>query len=261
MKFPVLLALVAAAVCTACSSSGTTPATLKSCNSFVLTGHPAYPPVAWAAGTTLQGGGIEVVRRLARDSGVTVRVVDEGSWDDAQLAVRDGRADAIVGIYKTPQRQVYFNYLQPALAPDPSAVVIRTGETFPYKSWKSLIGKKGAVGAGESYGAKFDAFLKAKLTTITVANLNDVYRDVIQSKADYGLSGYYAALTGAPKGISFATTDFVTEGLYLAFGKQSRCGTALSSSFSSDIARMVANGSINRIFAAALVKYEKTHPH
>jgi ABC-type amino acid transport substrate-binding protein len=241
-------------------SSGTTTPAAAGCTSFVLTGHPAYPPVAWAKGGSLQGGGIDVVRRIAGANGIAVRVVNEGSWDDAQLAVREGRADAIVGIYETPAREVYFDYVHPALAPDPSSVLIRDGEKFNYAGWKSLIGLRGVVGAGESYGPKFDAFLESKLTTYRVATLADVYKELAEGHADYGLSGYYAALTTAPKSIAIAAPDFVTEGLYLAFGKQARCESAFAPKFSSGIAAMVANGSIQRIFAAELKRYEKTHP-
>lgn len=231
------------------------------CSSFVLTGHPSYPPVAWKSGNTLTGGGIEVVQRLARASGVRMSVLAQPTWDDAQKAVQDGRADAIVGIYKTKQRLQYYNYLSPPLAPDPSAVVIRAGETFVYKNWNSLIGKRGVVGAGESYGTKFDDFRAAKLTTYSVPTLADVFAQVLAQKAQYGLSGYYTAVTSAPAGIAFASQDFVTEGLYLAFGKQSACGAALASSFSSGIKTMKADGTIDRIFARELKRYEKTHPH
>ena len=75
-------------------------------------------------GCSLQGGGIDVIQRIARANGIAVRVVNEGSWDNAQLAVREGRADAIVGIYETPARKVYFDYVNPPLAPDPSSVLI-----------------------------------------------------------------------------------------------------------------------------------------
>ena len=265
MKLPIVLALAASLAGTAaCSSSATTttqPVPSAACTSFVLTGHPSYPPVAWKSGNTLTGGGIDVVGLLANASGVTMHVLAQPTWEDAQLAVRDGRADAIVGIYKTPQREAYFDYLSPALAPDPSAVVIRSGEPFAYKDWNSLIGKRGAVGSGESYGAKFDAFLAAKLTTYRVPTLADVFSQVLASKADYGLSGYYTAVTSAPTGIVFATKDFVTEGLYLAFGKQSHCGVVLSSAFSAGIAQMKATGTIDRIFARELKRYERTHPH
>jgi polar amino acid transport system substrate-binding protein len=265
---PRLLLAVAASLSFAsgCSSSTvTTPVTpagpAASCTSIVLTGHPSYPPVAWADGATLEGGGIDVIRRVARDNGIGIRVVNEGSWDGAQLAVRSGKADAVVGIYRTQERLAYFHYVSPALAPDPSSVLIRTGESFAYKNWSSLIGKRGVVGAGESYGSKFDAFLLAKLTTYRVNTLNDIYRQLVAGKADYGLSGYYAAATSAPKTIAIAAPDFVTEGLFLAFQKGSVCSAKLSPAFSKEIARLSANGTIKAIFAAELIAYEKSHPH
>ncbi len=266
MKESIALVFAAALACSAtgCSSTATTvpmPTSAPAvCTSFVLTGHPSYPPVAWKSGGTLTGGGIDVVARLASANGVRMHVLAQDTWEDAQLAVREDRADAIVGIYKTKEREAYFHYLSPPLAPDPSAVVIRTGESFTYKDWDSLIGKRGVLGAGESYGSAFDAFLATKLTTYRVATLADVFSQVLASKADYGLSGYYAAVTSAPPGIAFASKNFVTEGLYLAFGKQSRCGAALASAFSAGIAQMRADGTIDRIFARELKRYERTHP-
>ncbi|HZY99835.1 MAG TPA: transporter substrate-binding domain-containing protein [Candidatus Baltobacteraceae bacterium] len=262
MKFSTAFVLSAALAFSAagCSSPSTAAPKPASCSSFVLTGHPSYPPVAWKSAKTLTGGGIEVVRRLARASGVKMTVLAQPTWGDAQQAVRDGRADAIVGIYKTKEREQYYTYLDPALAPDPSAVVIRAGKTFVYKNWNSLIGKRGVAGAGESYGSTFDAFMAAKLTTYRVPTLADVFAQVLAQKAGYGLSGYYTAITSAPAGIAFASQDFVTEGLYLAFGKQSTCGVALESAFSSGIARMKSDGTIDSIFARELERYEKTHP-
>ncbi|MBV8490820.1 MAG: transporter substrate-binding domain-containing protein [Candidatus Eremiobacteraeota bacterium] len=266
MKLPRVLILSIALACSgaSCSSSATSssvPVATSDCTSFVLTGHPDYPPVAWRSDGSLAGGGVIVAERLARASKVRMVLLAEPTWEDAQAAVRAGRADFIVGIYKTTARLAYFDYLDPALAPDPSAVVIRSGETFPYKNWNSLIGKRGAVGAGESYGSKFDAFRAAKLTTYDVPTLADVFAQVLAGKADYGLSGYYTAVTSAPKGIAYASKNFVTEGLYLAYGKQSRCGAALAKAFSSGIAQMKAAGTIDRIFARELQIYEATHPH
>lgn len=262
--FIVANALVfAGAACASTTPSATVPPPkpVAACSSIVLTGHPAYPPVAWADGATLEGGGIQVIRRVARDNGVTVRVVNEGTWDDAQLAVRDGSADAIVGLYRTQARLAYFSYVSPALAPDPSSVLIKRGTSFSYTGWDSLIGKVGVVGVGESYGTKFDAFLKNKLTTYRVKTLQDVYQALLDGKADYGLSGYYAAVTTAPKTIAIAAPDFVTEGLYLAFAKDSLCARTLTPAFSRGIAALAADGTIKRIFAKALKEYERTHPH
>lgn len=229
------------------------------CAQLVLTAHPTYPPFAWATNGTLQGAGITIVERLAKDAGIPVKIVDKGSWDAAQQAVKSGKADAIVGLYRTQARLPYFDYVDPAIAPDPSAVVVRDGEHFVYKGWNSLIGKRGAVSTGEQYGHAFDAFMDGHLTITRVAGFDGVYRALIEKRVDYGLVGYYAAITGAPKTIRIAEENFVTDGLYLAFGKHSPCAARLSPLFSTDIKRLSADGTIKRIFAQAIARYDAEH--
>lgn len=226
----------------------------RACSRMVLTAHTAYPPVSWAHKGTLEGAGIAVVRRLAASNGVRLSVINEGSWDAAQTAVKSGKADAIVGLYLTRPRLQYFNYVQPAIAQDPSAVVVRRGETFMYRGWNSLIGKRGAVSEGEQYGRTFDTFMDSKLTTQRVRGFEGVYNALLQRRADYGLVGYYSALTGAPQSIKIAEPNFVTEGLYIAFGKSSRCNTLIPA-FSSGVRRMASGGVTRKLFANALQTY------
>jgi polar amino acid transport system substrate-binding protein len=250
-----LTALLGAAVFTLSSVAPALAALPAPCTKLVLTAHPTYPPVAWASGSTLRGGGIDVVRRLAKDAGVPIVVVNEGSWEAAQAAVKSGKADAIVGLYLTHARLPFFNYVQPAIAPDPSAVVVRAGDPFKYAGWNSLIGKKGAVGKGEAYGHAFDSFMHKQLTIQEVNGFDGVYAALLGKDADYGLVGYYAAITGAPKTVRIAEKNFVTEGLYLAFGKNSPCGPQLTAAFSKDIARLQKEGIVDRLFDASLKEY------
>lgn len=234
----------------------TATASTLGCGPMVLTAHNAYPPVAWAHNGTLEGAGIAVVRRLAAANHVQLSVTNEGSWNAAQAAVKSGKADAIVGLYLTRPRRQFFNYVQPAIAPDPSAVVVRRDETFVYRGWNSLIGKRGAVSEGEQYGQRFDTFMDSKLTTQRVKGFEGVYAAVLQRKADYGLVAYYPALTGAPAGIKIAEPNFVTEGLYIAFGKSSRCNSLIPA-FSAGVKRMSADGTISKLLAQAMRTYKR----
>lgn len=245
------------AVCLAAASAATVApgaAAPVGCTRLVLTGHPSYPPVSWSANGTLEGAGIDLVRRLAKDAGLSITLVDESSWDGAQLAVRQGKADAIVGIYLTPPRAKFLDYVRPAFAPDPSAIVARDGEAFAYTSWNSLIGKRGVASAGEGYGHTFDTFIKTKLKMRRVSGFDAVYRAVLAGQADYGLVGTYAAQSDAPKGIKIVNANFVTEGLYVAFGKSSPCAAKVAT-FSKDVARLVADGTVKRLMDSALVRY------
>jgi polar amino acid transport system substrate-binding protein len=256
----IVLTSLALLICVALTGTVVTKAASPAgCSRFVLTGHPSYPPVSYANGATLDGAGIQVVRALAAQANEPIQVVNEGSWDAAQQAVQAGKADAIVGIYLTQKRQNLYDYLQPAIATDPSAVIVKTGSPFVYHDWQSLIGMRGVVSEGEEYGHQFDVFMNAKLTIKRVHGFDAVYKAVIDGDADYGLVGYYAALEGAPKGqIKVATSNFVTENLYLAFRKDSPCSHALSPTFSIELTAMIANGAVKKLFAAALASLESS---
>jgi len=139
-------------------------------------------------------------------------------------------------------------------------VLVRTGETFVYKDWNSLIGKKGVASLGESFGHAFDTFAASKLTVATVHGNKAVYQALLTKQADYALMGYYAAESEMPRDkVVFATQNFATEGLYIAFGKTTPCAS-LAPAFSKGLTAMFADGSVKRLFAGSLAKYEASHP-
>jgi polar amino acid transport system substrate-binding protein len=253
----IAIAAIACAALLAPTVQGIAAAT---CSSLVLTGHPSYPPVSWRSGDTLEGAGITIVSKLASASGVPLHVIHAGSWEAAQQAVTTGKADVIVGLYRTQARLASFTYLDPPIAPDPSAVLVRTGDGFVYTDWNSLIGKKGVANAGESFGHAFDTFAASKLNIMTVRGNKAVYHALLLKQADYALMGYYAAESSKPAGmVSFATKNFATEGLYIAFSKTTPCAS-LAPAFSKGLTAMIADGTVKRLFAEALVKYEESHP-
>jgi ABC-type amino acid transport substrate-binding protein len=100
-------------------SAGGAAAGQDTCAHLVVAGHPRYAPVSWAVGDTLQGGAIALVEKLAAAEGVSVSVLNAGSWDGAQQAVETGKADLIVGIYKTPAREGYLDFVPPACPTTP----------------------------------------------------------------------------------------------------------------------------------------------
>lgn len=256
-----MLAAIAVLACGAIVVPSAMGRSAAACSSLILTGHTAYPPVSWEAdsGATLEGAGIEIVSKLASANKVPLQVLNAGGWDAAQQAIKTGKADAIVGLYKNQARLASFAYVDPPIAADPSAVLVRTGETFVYKDWNSLIGKNGVANAGESFGHAFDTFAASKLNLTNVRGNDAVFKALISKQADYALMGYYTAESTMPKGkIVFATQNFATEGLYIAFGKGTPCAS-LAPAFSKGLTAMIADGTVKKLFSAALVKYETSH--
>ena len=229
------------------------------CTQLVVTGHPSYAPVSWSAGDTLAGGAIALVEKLAAAVGVPVSVLNAGSWDGAQKAVETGRADLIVGIYKTPARQRYLDYVTPRMSDDASSVIVRRNAGFPYQGWQSLAGKQGLMSAGESYGVEFDAFRQQHLTIGEVDGFAAVLEGLSEGRGDYGLMGYYPALTlalGAE--VTILEKSFASEPMYIAFGKSSPCRT-LAAAFGKELESLRSDGTVERLWQAGLEDYARTN--
>ena len=226
------------------------------CAALVITGHPSYPSVAWAAQGRIVGAAPSLVSGIAAKLGVKdVASKDFGSWEGAQAAVRDGRADVIFGIYKNDARAVYLDYLEPPFMMDPASIVVRTGTGFAFAEWSDLKGRKGVTNIGESYGDKFDAFMAKELTVARAAGVDKAFAALLAQQADYLIIGLFpgreeARKLGVADKVEFLPKELVSAAMYVAFSKKSKCG-ALRTGFSDGIRTAVDGGTVRELLEAA----------
>lgn len=226
------------------------------CASLVITGHPSYPPVAWAAQDKIVGAAPDLFGGIAAKLGVeTVVSKNFGSWDAAQAAARSGQADLIFGIYKTAARAQYLDYVEPPFMTDPVSVVVRKGAGFGFAEWSDLRGRKGVTNSGESYGDAFDAYMARELTVARATGVDKAFAALLGGDADYMIIGYYpgrdeAAKLGLSGKIDFLPKELVSAQMYVAFSKQSKCG-GLRSGFASGIQAAIDTGGIPKLLEAA----------
>lgn len=223
------------------------------CPELVVTGHPYYPPVAWASGGKELGAAPELVTRIATSLGFPkVTTKDFGTWEKAQAAARSGEADVIVGIYRNTERLEYLEYAEPPFMVDPVSVVVRAGTTLPYAQWSDLKGKKGVTSAGESYGNQFDAYMARELSVARVPGIDKAFAAVLDGSADYAIIAFYPGRDAARKQGLFGKVAFlpkmvVNADLFVAFSKKSKCLAALKDGFAKALQAEVESGRANRL--------------
>ena len=226
------------------------------CAALVITGHPSYPPVAWAAEGRIAGAAANLVSGIAAKLGVKdVVSKDFASWEGAQEAARGGQADVIFGIYKNDARAAYLDYIEPPFMMDPVSIVVRKGADFAFAEWSDLKGRKGVTNAGESYGDKFDAFMGRELTVARAAGVDKAFEALLAKQADYMIIGLFPGRNEAGKldlidRIEFLPKELVSAPMYVAFSRQSRCG-ALRTGFAADIRTAVDDGAMRPLLEAA----------
>jgi polar amino acid transport system substrate-binding protein len=229
----------------------------QACTALVITGHPSYPPVAWAAQGRIVGAAPALVSRIAAKLGVKdVVSKDYGSWEGAQAAVRNGEADVIFGIYKNDERARYLDFIEPPFMTDPVAIVVRKGADFAFGEWSDLKGRKGVTNAGESYGDTFDAFMAKELTVTRAEGVDKVFAALIAGQADYVIIGLYpggdeAKRLGVADKIVFLPKELLSSAMYVAVSKQSKCGATLRADFAADIKTAVDSGRVRQLLEAA----------
>ena len=169
------------------------------CTKIVATGHPQYPAIAYKEGDNIAGAAPTLVAAIAKSLNIPLELKYMGSWEEAQAAARDGKADMIFGIYYNDERANYLDYVKPAFMFDDVAVFVVKGKEFPFKGPDDLVGKKGVTNQGESYGNDFDAFIKDKLDVARTAGIDAAFKDLMAGKADYLIAGYYPVSPRRPR--------------------------------------------------------------
>lgn len=159
---------------------------------LVISGHPAWPPIMYQEGTAIVGAGPEIVEKVFADLGVTVVSRYEGTWEEVQEKAKEGSVDVLVAAYRTPEREAYMDYSIPYTV-DPVVLVVKEGQAFPYEKWEDLVGKKGVVTTGDSYGQDFDAFLRDNLSPQAVATPAEAFSLLESGEADYFVYALYSA--------------------------------------------------------------------
>ncbi|MBQ0816482.1 MAG: transporter substrate-binding domain-containing protein [Methyloceanibacter sp.] len=230
------------------------------CTKIVSTGHPQYPAIAFKEGDSIKGAAPALVKAIAKNLNIPLESKYMGNWSEAQAAARDGKADMIVGVYFNDDRAKYLDYVKPAFVFDPVVAFVAKDKKFPYKGEKDLIGKKGATNKGESYGTKFDAFMKDKLTVTRTDGLEDAFKDLVAGKVDYVLAGYYpgdAKLSkmGIDDKVEALEPALLSAEMFVAFSKKSPCAS-MASKFGQGITELTTDGSFNKMLTGSIAEWD-----
>jgi polar amino acid transport system substrate-binding protein len=230
------------------------------CTKILATGHPQYPAIAYKEGDNIGGAAPTLVAEIAKSLNISLESKYMGSWEEAQAAARDGKADMIFGIYYNDERAKYLDYVKPAFMFDDVAVFVVKGKEFPFKGPDDLIGKKGVTNQGESYGNDFNAFMKDKLDVARTAGIDAAFKDLIAGKADYLIAGYYPGLAEAAKAglkdqIVPLDQAVVTAEMFVAFSKKSPC-RSLAEDFGKGITELTTNDKFDAMLDDAIKAWD-----
>jgi len=204
------------------------------------------------SGTTIDGAGPALVKKIFAELGVAIDTPFTGTWDEVQAKARSGDVDVLVAAYKTTEREGYMVYSVPYTT-DPVAIFVAKGKAFPFDSWDVLIGKKGIAMVGDSYGQAFDDFAAARLSLTRVTTSAQAFNMVASGQGDYLLYSLYAGddylkKTGGASQFESLPKFVNEENFYVTISKKSAYVTYLPL-LNEKIAKYKADGTIAALIA------------
>lgn len=164
------------------------------CNRVVLTSDPAYPPLHWYDGETLQGASIEIAKRVLEDLKIPYEVRYVGPFPRVLALAERGEVDMIATLKKTPEREAFLLYpTTPALS-NPVSVFSFQEHPFEFKGRQDLIGRRGGITRGNLFGNGLDEFLKEKLNVEEANSPEANFNKLALGRIDYFITGYYTGM-------------------------------------------------------------------
>jgi len=201
------------------------------CRQLTATGNPEYPPYLWRDPQNPQqliGANADLLRHLAGELGLEVKIVYGGPWSRAQEEVRTGRIDLMAGYFMTEARQQAMDFVKPPFLHTPSVVWVRQEGGFDYHTWADLKGRKGGTLVNNSHGQEFDDYARANLNLEAVPGASQAFQKLLLKRNDYVIYEQYPGMAlartlGMEDKLKVLDPPVSSEGLYLALSHGSPC--------------------------------------
>ncbi len=185
MRYPSLLSVLLSALLL-------TTGQAVAADPMIISGNSDSPPISWDKRGKLIGVGPELAAKILTELKIPFSITVQGTWQQVQDKTSDGSVDMIVAAYDNKKRRTYMDYSIPYID-SPVVIVVKKGDMFPFSSWKSLVGKKGVAHSGESFGEKFDAYIKSDLN-VSYLPYERAFQMLAEDTADYLIIDLYPAI-------------------------------------------------------------------
>lgn len=193
---------------------------------LVSSGNHNYPPSSWREDDQIVGVAADLLRLIFDELGVKVQSPYKGPWKRVQKFAEDGKIDILTTLYKNTEREAYLDFPSEPYMDDSNVIWVKKGKKFPFEKWGDLFEKTGGIVLGDSFGKKFDKFMK-QLNIEQVLNIDQNFKKLSVGRLDYVPAGLYSGTMsikrlGFENELEYLQKPLLSEGLYIAVSKKSK---------------------------------------
>lgn len=213
----------------------------------------------WPPFTTGQKGqrmAADLVEKALTNAGI-IHKTQILPWKDVLTGIKSAKYDAIIGAWKSKERESYLLFSKPYLE-NRIKLVGRIDNKIDFKSLGQLAGKK--IGVVEDYAYGPEVSDNKKIIRVTGATLAGNIKKLIAKKLDYILADSIVAQAMKeflPKDVRNKLIVYeqavVIKSLHFALRKNYPGGKTILEKFNNSISKMIADGSYNKILGFSWV--------
>lgn len=226
------------------------------CERLVATGDPDQPPYLWRDPQNpgqLIGASADLLELLAKALELRIDLIRSRSRERAEANVASGRIDLLLGSFPSAARLESLDFIEPALFVQSALVWVHRDRVFPYEGWSDLYTHQGAALADGRLAREFEPLSGTSLPLEELPTLGEALKKLQRGEVAYLLGEPYAVRAaaealGMQAEIQPLLPPLVSEGLYLAVGRDSACNEpALRARLAARLAELNAAGLVESL--------------
>ncbi|MFT5758125.1 MAG: polar amino acid transport system substrate-binding protein [Alteromonadaceae bacterium] len=219
-----------------------------------------YPPYAYEEGKKVKGVAVDIVTEALKRMGLPFSITVL-PWARALHQIKNGDADAIFTLFKTPEREVFADYSHQTLIAQIVSLYVKKDSSIEFTGdFKKLASYSFGLVRKVSYGEIFDRAVNEKVITNTVRS-NDAqqsFKMLFSNRVDIIAINKYGALdilqkTNKLKDIKELKPELQNIPSYIAFSKK-RNLKSIRDQFDDTLLQMKKDGTYEKLLTAIFVQ-------
>lgn len=230
------------------------------CARMVVAADPAYPPLHWYDGESMQGASVEIAKRVLDELKIPYVVQYAGPFARIIKMAEYGEVDMVTTLKKTPEREQFLLFPKTPALSNPVAVFQARQRPFKFQDRTDLIGHRGGITRGNKFGDDFDAFLTENLKVEEANSPENNFSKLAAGRIDYFVTGYFAGMAyllkrGDEDQFLVKTPYVVDTPNYLALTRQGHCADKLEL-IDAKLAQLKKSGALDEITRLSFQKWK-----
>ena len=164
------------------------------CNQLKVSGAVGWYPLLMKSDydNGYRGVGYDLAVEIARELKIPL-IFKVLPWKRALRQLELGTLDIILGLYKTKPRSIKYLF-SPVLINNEIKVFVLKEKIFELNSYENLIGRRGDMPNGGSFGDAFDDFAHQHLQLSKMRGKKEKIKRLLRGVSDYFVSDYFDAM-------------------------------------------------------------------